>query len=200
MLTFYTNPMSRGRIVRWMLEEVGQPYDTVVLDYGAPMKAAGYRAINPMGKVPTLVHDGKAVTEVAAICLYLADTFPKARLMAADRAAMYRWMFFAAGPLEQAVINGSLGWQATEETQRRLGYGTMDLVVNALTTHLSQTPYVAGDAFSAADVYLGSQIGWGLRSNTLPGNDTLTAYWARLATRPALARANALDDALVKGA
>ena len=110
MITFYTNPMSRGRIARWMLEEVGQPYETVVLEYYTTMKAPEYLAVNPMGKVPAIVHDGKVVTEVAAICTYLAMTFPEAGLMARDTAAFFRWMFFAAGPLEQAVVNTAFGW------------------------------------------------------------------------------------------
>lgn len=198
-LIFYTNPMSRGRMVRWMLEELGQPYETVVLDYATTMKAKAYLALNPMGKVPTVVHDGRVITEVAAICTYLADAFPKAGLMPADRSAFYRWMFFGAGPVEQAVVNSSMGWVPEPESERRTGYGSLSRVVNALTGHFAEHEYVCGDQFTAADVYLGSQVGWGLRFGTLPGNDVLKAYWDRIATRPALARANAIDDALVKG-
>jgi glutathione S-transferase len=109
-LTYWTNPMSRGRIGRWMLEEVGQPYAAVVVDFGAAMKAPDYRAINPMGKVPALRHGNRLVTEGAAIITYLADAFPESGLMAEDRASFYRWMFFGAGPLEQAVVNTSFGW------------------------------------------------------------------------------------------
>ncbi len=97
-LTFYTNPMSRGRIARVMLEELGEPYETVVLDYGTTMKAPEYLAVNPMGKVPAVVHDGRVVTEVAAICTHLAMAFPEKGLMAEDTATFFRWMFFAAGP------------------------------------------------------------------------------------------------------
>ncbi len=197
-LTFYTNPMSRGRIARWMLEELGQPYETVVLDYATSLKGPEYAAINPMTKVPTVVHDGKVITEVAAICTYLADAFPEAGLMSADRAAFYRWMFFAAGPVEQAVVNVSLGWIAPPDKEGRTGYGSLERVVATLTQHLSENSFMAGGAFSAADVYVGSQIGWGLRFGTMPGNDTLRAYWDRLSSRPALIRANALDDALMK--
>lgn len=197
-MTFYTNPMSRGRIARWMLEEVGQPYDTVVIDYGPPMKAPAYRAVNPMGKVPALVHDGGVVTEVAAICTYLADAFPEAGLMPQDRGAFYRWMFFGAGPVEHAVVNTSFGWKPeTPQDKGRTGYGSLERVVQTLTDHLAGSPYMCGAAFSAADVYLGSQIGWGMRFGTMPANDTLRAYWARLADRPALAAANARDDALL---
>ena len=103
-LTFYTNPMSRGQTVRWMLEEFGEPYETEILQYGTTMKPEPYLSINPMGKVPAVRHGGKVVTEVAAICAYLADAFPAAGLAppVADRADYYRFLFFAAGPLEQA--------------------------------------------------------------------------------------------------
>ena len=198
MLTFYTNPMSRGRIARWMLEEVGQPYETVVLGYGPPMKAPDYLAVNPMGKVPALVHDGKVVTEVAAICAYLAATFPEAGLMAEDKAAFFRWLFFGAGPLEQAVVNTSFGWLPKDQHEkRRVGYGDLEDVVRALTGHLAVNEYIADGRFTAADVYLGSQVGWGLQFGTLPANDVLAAYWARLKDRPALQVANAKDNALI---
>jgi glutathione S-transferase len=195
MLTFYTNPMSRGRIARWMLEEIGEPYDTVLLDFGPGMHNSGYRAVNPMAKVPSLVHDGHTVTEVAAICTYLAMTFPETGLMAGDKAAFFRWMFFGAGPVEQAVVNTSLGWVPAPEHRGRTGYGSLDRVARTLTGHLERNDYFADNRFTAVDVYLGSQIGWGLRFGTIPANDTLAAYWARISTRPALAAANAKDDA-----
>ena len=198
MLTFYTNPQSRGRIARWMLEEIGQPYETVVLDYYTSMKAPEYLAVNPMGKVPALVHDGKVITENAAICTYLAMTFPEAELMAEDRAAFFRWMFFGAGPLEQAVVNTSFGWLPKDQLdKRRVGYGDLDDVVRALTGHLAAHDYIADWRFTAADVFLGSQIGWGMQFGTIPANDALTAYWTRLKDRPALQAANAKDNALI---
>jgi glutathione S-transferase len=198
-LTFYTNPMSRGRIVRWMLEEVAQPYDTIVLDYGTTMKAPEYLAINPMGKVPAVKHGDRVITECAAICTYLAEAFPEAGLMPEDRASFFRWMFFGAGPLEQAVVNTSFGWKpGTPQEAGRTGYGSLDQVTGALTAHLAGRDYMVGNSFSAADVYLGSQIGWGLQFKTIPANDTLAAYWNRVKTRPALTRANSLDDALMK--
>lgn len=197
-LTFYTNPMSRGRIVRWMLEELGQPYETVVLAYGPAMKAADYLAVNPMGKVPAVVHDGRVVTECAAICCYLADAFPQAGLMPENRAAFYRWMFFAAGPLEQAVVNASFGWKpGTVQEAGRTGYGSLETAVGAISDHVAAHEFVAGEAFSAADVYVGSQIGWGLQFGTIPRTEALSAYWDRIKTRPAAARATALDDALI---
>lgn len=197
-LTLYTNPMSRGRIARWMLEETGQPYTTVFLDYATSMKAAPYLAINPMGKVPALTHGARTVTEGGAICAYLADTFPEAGLMPADRAAFYRWMFFGAGPLDAAVTNKALGVQVPPERRGMVGYGSLDSVTDTLAAHLATTLYFCGDTFSAADVYVGSQIGWGMQFGTLPALPVFTDYWARISTRPALARANALDDAVLK--
>ncbi len=197
MLTFYTNPMSRGRIVRWMLEEIGQPYDTVVLDYGTTMKAPTYLAINPMGKVPALVHDGQVITECGAICTYLATTFPQVGLMPALTGAFYRWMFFGAGPLEQAVVNASMGWVPAPDKKGRVGYGSLEDVVATLSAHLAANTYFCGDQFTAVDVYLGGQISWGLAFKTLPETPELAAYSARIRSRPALVRANALDDALL---
>ena len=132
-ITFYTNPMSRGQIVRWMLEEVGQPYDTEIVDY-AVMHDAAYRAVNSMMKVPAIVHRGKVVTECAAIVAYLADAFPEAGLAPrdAEKADFYRWMFFAAGPIEQAITNKSAGFEPSAEKSRMFGYGNYDLAVNTL--------------------------------------------------------------------
>src|ERR1700693_864662 len=140
-LVFYTNPMSRGRIVRWMLEEVGQPYKTEVLDYASTMKAPDYLAINPMGKVPALRHGEAVVTETAAICAYLADAFPQAGLAPPPghqlRAPYYRWLFFAAGPMEAAVSNKSLGFVVPPERERMIGYGRVENVLNAIEQAVS---------------------------------------------------------------
>ena len=200
MITFYTNPMSRGRIARWMLEEIGQPYETVWLDYATTMREPEYLAINPMGKVPAIVCDGHVVTECAAICTWLAQAFPEAGLMARDSASFYRWMFFGAGPVEQAVVNNSFGWKpGSPQEAGRTGYGSLDRVMATLTGHLASNEYFADGRFTAVDVYLGSQIGWGLRFGTMPANETLAAYWARISARPALARAAAIDEARMKG-
>lgn len=195
-LTLYTNPMSRGRIARWMLEEIGQPYQVEYLGYGGAMKAPAYRAINPMGKVPALVHDGRVVTEVAAICAYLADAFPEAGLAPApaDRADYYRWLFFAAGPLEQAVVNKALGFEVPEDRRATVGYDTFATTIDAVDGLLQSRDYVTG-TFSAADVYLGSHIAWELMFGTIPSRPSFEAYVARGRARPALARANAADDA-----
>ena len=199
-LDFYTNPMSRGRIVRWMLEEVGAPYRTEVLEYGTTMKSEAYLAINPMGKVPAIRHNGKVVTEAAAICAYLADAFPDAGLAppVSDRAAYYRWLFYFAGAVEAAVVNRSLGLQVPKDKEAVIGYGNYATVMNVLEKAVSATPYIAGDSFTAADVYCGSQIGWGMQFETVERRPALEDYWARISARPARARAAELDDALVK--
>ena len=198
-LEFYTHPMSRGRIVRWMLEEVGAPYGTHVLEYGASMKAPEYLAINPLGKVPALRHGGAVVTEVAAICAYLADAFPDAGLAppARARAAYYRWMFFAAGPLEAATTNQALGVEVPEERRGMVGYGPLPTLLDALAAAISANDYIAGDRFSAADVYVGSHLNWGLRFGTLQARPEFDAYLRRILERDAYHRANALDDALL---
>ncbi|MEG3145831.1 glutathione S-transferase family protein [Sphingomonas sp. RT2P30] len=198
-LIFYTNPMSRGRIVRWMLEEVGAPYETVLLDYASTLKEAAYLAINPMGKIPAIVHRGQVVTECAAICAYLADAFPEAGLAPAtsDRAAYYRWLFFAAGPVEQAITNTSMGLTPTEQQQRMAGYGSLDRVVDVLEKAVAVHPYFAGDRFTAADVYVGAQIGWGMQFGTLPKRDAFIAYGDRVMARDAYKRATEIDNALM---
>lgn len=196
-LTLYTHPQSRGRIARWMMEELGQPYEAVLLDYGTTMKAPEYLAVNPMGKVPALKHGNRIVTECAAICTYLADMFPQAGLMPSDRAAFYRWMFFGAGPLEAAVVNKALNVTVPPERKGMVGYGSFDEVIATLKDHLAQSPFMAGANFSAADVYVGSQIGWGLRFGTIPPEAEFTAYAERILNRPAALRAKAKDDALV---
>jgi glutathione S-transferase len=198
-LTLYTNPMSRGRIARWMLEEVGAEYETIVLDYASSMKAEPYLAVNPMGKVPAIVHNGKAVTECAAICAYLAEAFPGAGLVPTpgERADYYRWLFFAAGPVEAAVTEKSRGITVSEDQSRMVGYGSYDLMVNTLEKAVTAHDYIAGDRFTAADVYVGSQVMWGTQFGNLPKRDSFMPYIARLSQRPAHIRARELDDALM---
>jgi glutathione S-transferase len=199
-LVFYTNPMSRGRIVRWMLEEVGQPYKTELLDYASTMKAPAYLAINPMGKVPALRHGDTVITECAAICAYLADAFPAAGLAPPHtdraRAPYYRWMFFAAGPLEAAWTNQAMGFTVPPERERMSGYGNLAMVLSTLEGAVSGTPYLAGDSFTAADVYVGSQLGFGLQFGMIEKRAAFVDYVGRLTTRPAAIRARQIDDAL----
>jgi glutathione S-transferase len=203
-LTFYTNPMSRGRTARWMLEEVGQPYRTVVLEFGPAMKAPEYLAINPMGKVPALVHGGAVVTEVAAICAYLADAFPGAALAPPTgdlaRAAYLRWLFFGAGPLEAALTNQGLGVSVPEDRRVGIGYGSVEAVLDAIEGALAASPYLAGERFSAADVHVGSQLAWAMRFGLIEPRPAFARYVERIGSRPAALRARGIDDALMREA
>ena len=200
-LVLYTNPMSRGRIARWMLEEIGVPYRAEVMDYGPPMKAPSYLAINPMGKVPALRHGNVIVTECAAICAYLADAFPAAGLAPAvtspERGPYYRWMMFAAGPIEAAASNKALGVVIPDDKKGMVGYGSTELVQDTLDGLLSNTRYVLGEKFSAADVYLGAELGWMLQFGMFEKRPAFVRYTGEVMARPAFKRAAALDDALI---
>lgn len=198
-LTLYTNPQSRGRIARWMLEEVNASYHTEVLEYGEHMKSPEYLAVNPMGKVPALVDGDRVVTECAAICAYLADRFPAAGLAppADQRADYYRWLFFAAGPLEQSVTDRFLGVEPTAEQEMMVGYGNFARVMDILEKAVDHDGYIAGPEFTAADLYVGSHLGWGMQFGTLEKRPAFEAYWARVSDRPAYHRANELDEALM---
>ncbi|MBU6404768.1 MAG: glutathione S-transferase family protein [Proteobacteria bacterium] len=199
-LTFYTNPKSRGRIVRWMLEETGAPYATEVLEYGTTMKAASYLAINPMGKVPAIRHGATVVTECAAICAYLADAFPQAGLAppvhSAARGTYYRWLFFAAGPLEAAWTNQALGVVVPPERSAMVGYGSFERVLDVLEGAIGAHEYLVDDRFSAADVYVGSQLGFGMQFGMIDKRPSFARYLAGLEARPAKQRAEQLDGAM----
>jgi glutathione S-transferase len=197
-LTLYTNPQSRGTTARWMLEEAGVAYGTKVLGFGPAMRSLEFLAINPMGKVPALVHRGAVVTECAAICAYVGDAFPDAGLVppAGERAAYYRWLFFAAGPVESAIVNRFLGVEVTEEQEGMAGYGSYDRAVAALESGMpSGDQWVAGQSFSAADVYVGSTVIWGLQFGSLPDRPAFRRYADRLQARPAYVRGRELDAA-----
>ena len=203
-LVFYTHPASRGRIVRWMLEEIGQPYRTELLEYGTTMKAPDYLAINPMGKVPAIRHGGIVVTEAPAICAYLADAFQAARSGAfagePQRGPYYRWLFFAAGPVEAAVTNKALGFEIPAGRERMAGYGTFAAMLDGLEAAVSSGDYLVGHQFSAADLYVGSQLGFGMQFGMIEKRPVFEAYWARLSGRPAYRRAVEIDNALMPSA
>ena len=186
-LTLYSNPMSRGRMIRWILEEIGEPYEVEYLVYGESMRSPEYLALNPMGKVPALVHDGHVVTEAAAICTYLAAVFPEAGLGPRDeeRADYYRWIFFAAGPIEAATSNKALGVVPDEHQSGMLGYGDFDRTYATLLTALDDRRYVCGKRFTAADVYFGAEVMFGLQFESMPSNPVLLAYRDRLMERAA---------------
>lgn len=199
--TFFTNPMSRGQIARWALHEAGADYDQVLVDWAA--KPAAFVAANPMGKVPTVIHhaaDGdRVVTECAGICAYLAHTHPEAGLLptGAEAADYYRWMFFAAGPVEQAVVGKSMGWEVPEGREGMVGFGSYDRTIDALEGHFDSHDFVCGARFTMADVYVGSQVDWGLTFGSIPPRPAFVAYAERLQAREAYKAAKGIDAALI---
>jgi len=191
-VVFYTNPMTRGRIVHWMLEEVGAPYDMRVLSLEkGEQKTPQYLAINPMGKVPAIVHRGVVVTETAAICMYLADEFPAASLAPKigdpQRGTYLRWFFFGAGCFEPAIVDKMLE-RPPAARKGAIGYGTFDDTVNTLEKALAPGPYILGERFSALDVYLGSQISHSLMTKALEPRPAFQKYADRIGARPASQR------------
>ena len=201
-LVFYTHPKSRGRIAHWMMEEIGIPYDTVWLEFGPQMKGDEYLSVNPMGKVPALKHGDAIVTEAAAICAYLADCFPEKNLMPPanhpSRAAYYRWLFFAAGPLEMATTSKALGWQVPEGKNSMVGFGSYNDTLHALETALVPGPYICGDQFTAADVYVGSSLGWGMLFGSIEKRPLFDAYVDRLYARSAFRRASRINEEFIQ--
>lgn len=200
-LVFYTNPMSRGRIVTWILEEIGQPYRTELLGYGTSMKAPEYLAINPMGKVPAIKHGETIITEAGAICAYLADAFPQAGLAPAlnskARGPYYRWLFFGAGCVEPAISSTMLNLIPPPDRKSAVGFGSMEDVLGAIEGALPKANgYLAGDTFSAADLYIASQLGFGMRFGAIEKRPAFEAYVARMQSRPAYLRATEIDDGL----
>lgn len=200
-LTLHTHPMSRGRIVRWALEEIGQPYRCEIVDYGHAMRSAAYLAVNPMGKVPALVHRGVVITECAAILCHLADIFPTAGLAPTigdpARGAFYRWMFFGAGPVEHAATNKAFDLVFPDGKDGMIGFGTYAKVMDVLEAAIGDRAFLIGDALSMADIYVGMQLGWGMAFGTIEKRPAFARYVAALEKRPAAVRAKAIDDALV---
>jgi glutathione S-transferase len=199
-LTLYHAAPSRSSVVRWMLEELGEPYDLVLLSLAKEdQRKPEYLAINPMGKVPSLKHGDAVVTEVAAICTYLADEFPHARLnipVGDPRRGPYlKWLFFSPTCIEAAVLDKAA---PRKETPRRgmVGYGDFDTVMDVVGKGVAGGPYLMGDQFTAADVVVGSMLRWGMMFNLLPERPEFRAYVDRLEQRPALQRATALDREL----
>lgn len=202
-ITLYHNPQSRGLIALWMLEEVGATYRVEVLDFDKrEHKAPSYLKLNPMGKIPTIVHRGTVITEAAAICAYLADAFPQAKMAPAlddpRRGTYYRWLFFGAGCIEPALLEKGTTRDAAEK--RRVAWGGYDDVLNALETALQPGPYILGDQVSAADIYVGAEISWGLMVGSLEPRPIFVEYANRLRARPASQRVGAKNEALSKPA
>lgn len=201
-ITFFHNPQSRARIVHWMLEEIGAPYQTEILDFTKrEHKTPEFLAINPMGKVPTIKHGATVVTEAGAICAYLADAFPAAKLAPAigspERGTYYRWMFFGAGCVEPALVDHGFK-RPPVDPPSAIGYGSYQDTLNALEQAITPGPFILGERFSAADVYIGSQIAWGLRAKTLEPRDSFQKYSARCAERPAFKRTVAQNEKYIQ--
>lgn len=196
-LILYTHPISRGRVARWMLEETGMAYETVVLDYGTTMKAPEYLAVNPMGKVPALVHDGMVITENAAICAYLADLVPDKHLApptgSKERGNHYRWLFFLAGPVESMLTAKQSG---TFAPALSAGYGTEADTLRTLEQAVSGRTHLAGDHFTAADLYMAACLGFYLRTGGIEPRPAFSEFAQRHHARPAAQRATAIDDEL----
>lgn len=191
-ITFYYNPMSRGRIVHWMLEEVGAKYEIKPLSLEKlEHKSPEYLAVNPMGKVPAIVHEGTVITETPAICAYLADRFPEAnlapRLTEAARGSYYRWMFFTSSCLEQAIVD-HLSGRPPFERPGASAYGSYKQVLDTLEGALLPHRYLLGNQFTAVDVYLSSCLAWGFMTKALPMRPVFESYVARCSDRPAFAR------------
>lgn len=199
--TFHTVAMSRGQIARWALHEAGADYEHVMMDWAS--RPESFRAINPMNKVPALIHHhgdhDHVVTETAAINHYLAETHPDTRLLpdSHERAAYFRWFFFAAGPLEQAITARSMGWQVPAERTGMAGFGTFDLTIDTVDGWLKLDDFAAGSRFTMADTYFGSQIIWGLQFGSIPERPSFKAYAERLTQRPAYIEAKAIDADLI---
>lgn len=201
--TFFTNPMSRGQIARWALHEAGVSYLQVIVDLKD--KPAELLKANPMGKVPTLIHHtgsgDRVVTEAAAICAYLAEMQPEARLGPNDEetADYLRWLFFAAGPVEMAITSSSMGFQPRPEQQGMAGWGTLERTLDTLDSHFSDNAFVCGNRFTMADVYVGSQVDWGLTFGTIPPRESFVAYAERIQERKAYKAAKSIDNDLIEG-
>ncbi len=199
-LTLYHAAPSRSSVVRWMLEEVGQPYELKLLKLAeGEQRTPAYRAINPMGKVPALKHGDVVITEVAAICTYLADAFPQAGLdvpIGDKRRGPYlKWLFFGPSCIEPAITDRA--FPRKEEPRRgTLGHGDFETVMEVLSNGVEPGPYLLGDKFTAADVVVGSGLRWGMMFDLIPKRPEFVAYVGRLEQRPALQRATAADQAL----
>lgn len=200
--TFFTNPMSRGQIARWALHEVDADYAQELVDW--TNKSAKFLAANPMGKVPTIVHHHagveRVVTEAAAICHYLAEMHPQANLLPKDEemADYFRWIFFAAGPIEQSITSRALKFEPTPEQQPMAGWGSFERTMTTLEQHLTDRDYVCGNRFTMADVYVGSSVDWGLNFGIIPPNEAFVAYAERMQARPKYKAAKAVDNKLIE--
>ena len=201
-ITFYTNPRSRGAIVRWMLEECGAEYDVVPVHFGKEMKSEKYLSVNPMGKSPALEIDGKVITETAAILIFLADMYPEKNLIppvnSLERGEFYRWMFFLV-QLEYAFIDKFFDVPSSEERRRSVGYGDYDTALNTLTEFLKGKKYVIGNNFTVLDLYFTATLRWAIFvGGMLPNEGILVDYMNQHLTREASVKGKELDQKLAE--
>ncbi|GAB3404447.1 glutathione S-transferase family protein [Massilia agilis] len=195
-LTLFHAPQSRSTAVRILLEELGAKYDLRVLDLKAnEQRAPGYLAVNPMGKVPALLHGDALVTEQAAIMIYLADLFPQSGLAPALgdplRGPYLRWMAFHGSAFEPAVIDLAMKRDPTPPSM--CPYGDYDTMLATVTRQLRAGPYLLGERFSAADILWASAFGWTTAFKLVPELPEITAYLARVNSRASVQRVNALE-------
>jgi len=199
-LTLYHAAPSRSSVVHWMLEEIGEPYDLNVLKLSAgDQRKADYLAINPQGKVPALRHGDVVITEVAAICAYLADAFPQAKLAVPigdpRRGVYFQWLFFGPSCIEPAMMDKSFP-RNPAPPPTALGYRDLDTLLDVLVKAIGNGPHLMGEQFTAADVVIGAGLRWGMAFKMIPERPALVAYVERLAQRPAWQRAEAKDKDL----
>jgi len=202
-LTLYHAIPSRAAVVRWMLEEVGEPYDVSLLGLRAgDQHKPEFLAISPQGKVPALRHGEALVTEVAAICLYLADAFAQAGLTVPigdpRRGAFLQWLFFNPTAIEPAMMDSRFPRQPTPPPTA-IGYRDLNTLLDVVERQLQPGPYWLGEQFTAADVVNGSGLRWGMQFGMIPKRERIVAYVERLTQRPAYVRAAALDAELAAG-
>jgi len=199
--TFFFNPMSRSQIARWALHETGADYEPVLVEWAN--KPEALLKANPMGKLPTIIHHhgghDHVVSEGAAVCHYLAATHPAGGLLPTEHelADYFRWLFFAAGPLEAAATAKMFGWEVPPVQEMAAGFGNYERTMGALEGWLSDHAYVCGDRFTMADVYVGSHVDWGMAFKSFPALDSFVAYAERVRARPAYQEAKAIDNALI---
>src|ERR1700687_3515424 len=187
-LTLYHAPQSRSATALWMLEEIGEPYNLEVrrFDDGS-LRKPEYLAINPMGKVPALKHGDAVITEAAAICCYLADTFPGAKMNIpagdARRGPYLKWLFFGASCFEPAVIDKMLKREPGERVA--IGWGNLELVLDTISKAIEKGPYLFGDQFTAADLMIGGGLRWGMMTEKVPGRAAFSVHAESGGERPA---------------
>ncbi len=202
-IVLYTHPFSNGRVVRWLLEEIGVPYRVEIIDLNAPERPAAFLAMNPMGKVPVLRHGDTIITETAAICAWLADAFPEAGLApppgSPARGDYYRWLFFTAGPFDTATTLATMDFTQPAFGNERAPWGSLDKVLATLEIVLADRDHLAGGRVSAADIYLGSLLEWAMRFGVVAPRPVFTRWCDGLFARPAARRAEAIDEALFRG-